>query len=229
MGAGKTTVGRLARAAPEAALLRFGPRNRGALRRADPGDLRDRRRGRLPRARGAGDRRADRAGRHRARHRRRRGAGRRRTARCSRRAARWSTCARTPEHLYERVRQDRNRPLLAGADPLGRLRELYARARPALPRDRRRGASTPARQSVQVLARGPARAAGGRDGNAQRSARQPRLPDPHRRRHRSTTPSSTAPYLGGGAAAIVTNAVVAPLYLERVRQGASTARASPRS
>ena len=31
----------------------------------------------------------------------------------------------TPEHLYERVRQDRNRPLLAGDDPLGRLRELY--------------------------------------------------------------------------------------------------------
>jgi 3-dehydroquinate synthase len=32
------------------------------------------------------------------------------------------------------------------------------------------------------------------------------------------------PYLGGGAAAIVTNAVVAPLYLERVRKGLSGAR-----
>ena len=31
----------------------------------------------------------------------------------------------TPEHLYERVRQDRNRPLLAGGEPLERLRELH--------------------------------------------------------------------------------------------------------
>jgi shikimate kinase len=30
-----------------------------------------------------------------------------------------------PEDLYERVRQDRNRPLLATADPLARLRALY--------------------------------------------------------------------------------------------------------
>ena len=30
-----------------------------------------------------------------------------------------------PEDLYERVRHDRNRPLLATADPLVRLRELY--------------------------------------------------------------------------------------------------------
>jgi shikimate kinase len=30
-----------------------------------------------------------------------------------------------PEDLYQRVRQDRNRPLLAGADPLRRLRELH--------------------------------------------------------------------------------------------------------
>lgn len=35
-----------------------------------------------------------------------------------------------PEDLYERVRQDRNRPLLATADPLGRLRELYAQRDP---------------------------------------------------------------------------------------------------
>lgn len=38
-------------------------------------------------------------------------------------------CAR-PEDLYERVRQDRNRPLLATADPLGRLRELYLQRDP---------------------------------------------------------------------------------------------------
>ena len=31
-----------------------------------------------------------------------------------------------PEDLYERVRHDRNRPLLAAADPPARLRELYA-------------------------------------------------------------------------------------------------------
>lgn len=35
-----------------------------------------------------------------------------------------------PEALYERVRQDRNRPLLATADPLARLRELYAQRDP---------------------------------------------------------------------------------------------------
>jgi shikimate kinase len=31
----------------------------------------------------------------------------------------------TPEHLYERTRHDRNRPLLQTDDPLARLRELY--------------------------------------------------------------------------------------------------------
>lgn len=35
-----------------------------------------------------------------------------------------------PEDLYERVRQDRNRPLLAGGDPLARLRELHAERDP---------------------------------------------------------------------------------------------------
>jgi len=35
-----------------------------------------------------------------------------------------------PENLYERVRHDRNRPLLANADPLARLRELYAERDP---------------------------------------------------------------------------------------------------
>lgn len=30
-----------------------------------------------------------------------------------------------PEALYRRIRHDRNRPLLAGADPLGRLQALY--------------------------------------------------------------------------------------------------------
>jgi shikimate kinase len=35
-----------------------------------------------------------------------------------------------PEHLYERVRHDRNRPLLATADPLARLRQLYTERDP---------------------------------------------------------------------------------------------------
>jgi len=36
----------------------------------------------------------------------------------------------TPEHLYERTRHDRNRPLLQTANPLARLRELYAQRDP---------------------------------------------------------------------------------------------------
>lgn len=35
-----------------------------------------------------------------------------------------------PEDLYERVRNDRNRPLLATPDPLARLRELYVERDP---------------------------------------------------------------------------------------------------
>jgi shikimate kinase len=58
----------------------------------------------------------------------------------------------TPEHLYERVRQDRNRPLLAGDDPLGRLRELY-RERDPLYREVADLVVDTGRQSVQVLAR----------------------------------------------------------------------------
>jgi shikimate kinase len=58
----------------------------------------------------------------------------------------------TPEHLYERVRQDRNRPLLATADPLARLRELYAQRDP-LYRSIADVVIDTGRQSVQVLAR----------------------------------------------------------------------------
>lgn len=36
----------------------------------------------------------------------------------------------TPEHLYERTRHDRNRPLLQTEDPLARLRELYQQRDP---------------------------------------------------------------------------------------------------
>ena len=59
----------------------------------------------------------------------------------------------TPEHLYERVRQDRNRPLLATGDPLSRLRELY-RERDPLYRAVADLVVDTGRQSVQVLARG---------------------------------------------------------------------------
>jgi shikimate kinase len=58
----------------------------------------------------------------------------------------------TPEHLYERVRQDRNRPLLATADPLARLRELYTERDP-LYRSIADLVIDTGRQSVQVLAR----------------------------------------------------------------------------
>lgn len=36
----------------------------------------------------------------------------------------------TPEHLYERTRHDRNRPLLQTDDPLAKLRELYKQRDP---------------------------------------------------------------------------------------------------
>ena len=61
-------------------------------------------------------------------------------------------CAR-PEDLYERVRQDRNRPLLATPDPLERLRELYAERDP-LYRALADLVIDTGRQSVQALARG---------------------------------------------------------------------------
>ena len=60
-------------------------------------------------------------------------------------------CAR-PEDLYERVRHDRNRPLLATPDPLGRLRELYVHRDP-LYREVADLVVDTGRQSVQSLAR----------------------------------------------------------------------------
>ena len=59
----------------------------------------------------------------------------------------------TPEHLYERVRHDKNRPLLGTADPLARLRELF-RERDPLYRAVADLVVDTGRQSVQVLARG---------------------------------------------------------------------------
>ena len=59
----------------------------------------------------------------------------------------------TPEHLFERVRQDRNRPLLATGDPLARLRQLY-RERDPLYREVADLVVDTGRHSVQVLTRG---------------------------------------------------------------------------
>jgi shikimate kinase len=57
-----------------------------------------------------------------------------------------------PAALYERVRQDKNRPLLATADPLARLQELYA-VRDPLYREIADIVVDTGRQSVQGLAR----------------------------------------------------------------------------
>lgn len=58
----------------------------------------------------------------------------------------------TPENLYGRVRHDRNRPLLATPDPLGRLREIYDQRDPLYAAIADLTIDTGA-QSVQVLAR----------------------------------------------------------------------------
>jgi shikimate kinase len=57
-----------------------------------------------------------------------------------------------PEDLYERVRHDRNRPLLATSDPLARLHTLYEERDP-LYREIADFVMDTGAQSVQVLAR----------------------------------------------------------------------------
>jgi shikimate kinase len=57
-----------------------------------------------------------------------------------------------PDDLYQRVRHDRNRPLLATADPLARLRQLHAE-RDALYRGVADLIVDTGAQSVQLLAR----------------------------------------------------------------------------
>ena len=57
-----------------------------------------------------------------------------------------------PEDLYGRVRHDRNRPLLATADPLGKLRQLYEERDP-LYREVADIVVETGAQSVQTLAR----------------------------------------------------------------------------
>jgi shikimate kinase len=57
-----------------------------------------------------------------------------------------------PTDLYQRVRHDRNRPLLAGAEPLARLEELYA-ARDPLYREVADFVVETGRQSASTLAR----------------------------------------------------------------------------
>ena len=60
-------------------------------------------------------------------------------------------CAK-PEALYERVKHDRNRPLLATGDPLARLRELFI-VRDPLYREVADLVVDTGHQSVQALAR----------------------------------------------------------------------------
>jgi shikimate kinase len=57
-----------------------------------------------------------------------------------------------PAALYERVRQDKNRPLLATDDPLARLEALYGERDP-LYREVADIVTDTGRQSVQSLAR----------------------------------------------------------------------------
>jgi shikimate kinase len=57
-----------------------------------------------------------------------------------------------PEDLYERVKHDRNRPLLATPDPLARLRQLHGE-RDALYRGVADLVVDTGAQSVQTLAR----------------------------------------------------------------------------
>jgi shikimate kinase len=57
-----------------------------------------------------------------------------------------------PEDLYERIRHDRNRPLLATADPLARLHEIYT-VRDPLYREIADLVIDTSVQGVQVLAR----------------------------------------------------------------------------
>lgn len=58
----------------------------------------------------------------------------------------------TPEHLYERTRHDRNRPLLQTENPLEKLRELY-RQRDPLYREIADVVMDTGRQSVSGMAR----------------------------------------------------------------------------
>lgn len=57
-----------------------------------------------------------------------------------------------PEELFRRIRHDRNRPLLAGGDPLGRLQTLYAE-RDALYREIADVVIETGAQNVRTLAR----------------------------------------------------------------------------
>ncbi len=58
----------------------------------------------------------------------------------------------TPEHLYERTRHDRNRPLLQTDNPLDKMRELY-RQRDPLYREVADVVVDTGRQSVSVMTR----------------------------------------------------------------------------
>src|SRR5688572_20633334 len=209
-----------ARAAPEAALRRLGPRDRGALWGEDPGGVRDRGRGRLPRPRSAGDRRAHLAAGHRARHRRRRSARRRqppgaRRARhrgLSARHARASLRARAPGPQPAAARRRRPSRTLARALP---------RARSAVSRSGRRGDRYRPAERAGAGSR-PARATRGPMETLSVALGNRAYPI-HIGAGLIARAELYRPYLGGGGAAIVTSSVVAPLYLRAVRNALGAA------
>jgi len=126
-----------------------------------------------------------------------------------------------PEALYERVRQDRNRPLLATGDPLARLRELYVKRDPLY------------REVAHLVVRDRTHDRPGAGAHHPRPARPPmeslsvalgsRSYPIHIGAGILGRADLYAPYLAGSAA-IVTNSVVAPLYLERARKALGAAR-----
>jgi shikimate kinase/3-dehydroquinate synthase len=123
-----------------------------------------------------------------------------------------------PQVLYERTRHDRNRPLLQVDNPRRRIEELYRQRDHCIARrltsSSRAGAATPATWCARSTRRSP----GTRQtyANPERGARRARLSDPYR--PGSARPCGLIlPHLKTRRVALVTNEVVGPLYLERLR------------
>ena len=135
------------------------------------------------------------------------------TAGASPRAAPWSTCSAPPEDLYERMRHDRNRPLLADGRPAARACASCYAQRDPLYREIADLVVDTGAQSVQVARARAARASSEERWKALRVALGERTYPIHIGAGLLARAELYAPHLRGGSAAIVTNAVVAPLYL----------------